>query len=262
MRIIDVHAHAWPDSVAEKAVGSLARQGGLTPLYDGTIAGLTAEMDRCGISAAIVQPVATKASQVTGINDWVASVASTRILPFGAMHPDVEDPAAEIERMAGLGLLGFKMHPEYQSFAPDEARLGPVYEAARAHNMTVFFHAGRDVSLEGLHGTPEAFSAVLDGFPELRVVLAHLGGFREWSRVAEVLVGREVYLDTAYTLGHLPDAEFAEIVRAHGTHRVMFGSDGPWTDAAAEIPWLKSMPFAEREIEAILGGNAERLLAG
>lgn len=260
MRIIDVHAHAWPDSVAEKAVASLMRLGTLKSHYDGTIAGLIAEMDRCGVSTAVVQPVATKPSQVQGINDWAASIAGDRIVPFGAMHPDLEDPTAEIARMAAMGLRGFKMHPEHQAFAPDEARLTAIYEAALTHNMLVFFHAGRDELHEGVRGTPESFVAVLEGFPGLRLVLAHLGGYREWDGVAELLAGRDVYLDTAYTLGHLPDADFVEIVRAHGAHRVMFGSDGPWTDAAAEIAWLKRMTLTDAETEAVLGGTAAGLL--
>lgn len=261
MRVIDVHTHAWPDPVAEKAVPALMRLGTLTAHYDGTITGLLAEMDRCDVSVSIVQPVATKATQVAGINDWAASIRSERLIPFGAMHPDLEDPAAEIARMATLGLRGMKLHPEHQAFAPDEARMAPVYEAAITHDMTVFFHAGRDELHESVHGTPEAFAAVLDAFPGMRVVLAHLGGYQVWDEVARLLVGRDVYFDTAYTLGHLPDAQFVEIVRTHGAERVMFGSDGPWTDAAAENAWLRRLPFSAGELEAILGGNAERLLA-
>jgi hypothetical protein len=101
---------------------------------------------------------------------------------------------------------------------------------------------------------------VLDEWPDLTFVLAHLGGFRQWRGVADVLAGRDVWLDTAYTLGHLPDEEFVRIVRQHGLHRVLFGSDGPWTDAAAEIAHLRRLGFTEQELEALLGGNAEELL--
>lgn len=261
MRIIDIHTHAWPDPVAAKAVPALTAKGTLTAFYDGTIGGLLAAMDGTGVQVSVVQPVATKPGQVRGINDWAAAVGSERLVAFGAMHPDVEDPAAEIARMAAMGLRGLKLHPEHQGFAPDEPRMATIYEAAIAHDMTIFFHAGADELHDTLRGTPASFVKVLDGFPELRVVLAHLGGFRVWNQVAEVLVGRNVYLDTAYTLGHLPDADFVEIVHAHGAERVMFGSDGPWTDAAAEIAWLRRLPLAPGVIEAILGDNAERLLA-
>jgi predicted TIM-barrel fold metal-dependent hydrolase len=261
MAIIDVHTHVWPDAVADKAVAGLMTEGMLTPFYNGTVAGLVADMDRCGIDASVIQPVATKPAQVPSINNWVAGISNPRVVPFGAMHPDFEDPAGEIERMAALGLRGMKMHPEHQSFAPDEPRMAAVYEAAIEHDLTVFFHAGADEVHHTVHGTPQSFAAVLDGFPRLRLVLAHLGGYRVWSEVAEVLVGRDVYLDTAYTLGHLPDADFVEIVQAHGPQRILFGSDGPWTDAAEEIAWLRRLPLREGVVAAILGGNAERLLA-
>jgi predicted TIM-barrel fold metal-dependent hydrolase len=168
------------------------------------------------------------------------------------MHPDLANPAEEIARMASLGLRGFKLHPEHQTFAPDEPRLAAIFEAALAHDMTILFHAGADEVHPGVHGTPESFVNVLDGFPGLRLVLAHLGGYKVWDRVADLLVGRDVYLDTA---------DFVEIVHAHGAEKVLFGSDGPWTDARAEISWLRSLPLREGVVEAVLGGNAERLLA-
>jgi uncharacterized protein len=259
-RIIDVHTHVWPDAVASKAVAGLMNDGMLTPFYDGTIAGLVGDMDRCGVDASVIQPVATKASQVPSINNWVASIGESRVVPFGAMHPDFENPAEEIARMAHLGLRGFKLHPEHQSFAPDEPRLAPIYEAAIAHDMTVFFHAGADEVHPTIHGTPDTFVTILDRFPELRVVLAHMGGYKLWSEVAEKLVGKNVYFDTAYTLGHLPDDDFCAIIRAHGADRILFGSDGPWTDAGAEIEWIRRLPLAEGVADAILGGNAARIL--
>lgn len=260
--VIDIHTHAFADDLATKAVPALLQSAGgsLTAHYDGTIAGLVREMDRTGVDVSVIQPVATKAAQVTAINDWVAAQASERIIPFGAMHPDVSDPAAEMARMRGLGLRGFKMHPEHQSFSPDERRLDAVYAAAVEHGMIVLFHAGADVIHPTVHGTPESFAAVIDRHPDLTAILAHMGGFREWRGVAEHLAGRDVWLDTAYTPDHLPDEEFVALIRAHGADRVLFGSDGPWTDAAVEVARLRTLPLSSRELEGILGDNARRLL--
>ena len=265
MRILDIHTHAWPDAVAPAAIASLQSKGTLTSYYDGTVDGLLGAMDASGVALSVLQPVATKPGQVRSINEWAASLlsgpAAGRVLPFGAMHPEVDDPAVEVAHLASLGLRGIKLHPEHQDFAPDEPRMATVYEAAIAHDMTVFFHAGADELHDTVRGTPASFATVLDAFPTMRVVLAHLGGFRVWNEVAEKLVGRDVYLDTAYTLGHLPDSDFVEIVHAHGADKVLFGSDGPWTDAAAEIAWLRRLPLGDGVIEAILGCNAEHLLA-
>ncbi|MBU4556468.1 MAG: amidohydrolase family protein [Actinobacteria bacterium] len=260
-RIIDIHTHVFPDPVAAAAIPVLEAAGeGLHACYDGTVSGLVAAMDRTGVAVSVIQPVATRADQVRSINDWVASQASDRIVPFGAMHPQFANPATEMARMAALGLRGFKLHPEHQSFEPHDTALARIWEAAVEHDMIAFFHAGADVIHPGVRGTPESFASLLDTWPDLTVVLAHLGGFRQWKGVAEVLAGRDVWLDTAYTLSHLPDDEFVALVRAHGTDRVLFGSDGPWTDCGIETAHLTNLGMTAEETEAILGGNAERLL--
>jgi predicted TIM-barrel fold metal-dependent hydrolase len=262
MRIIDVHTHVWPDTLAHSAISAVGAQGHIHPVYDGTVAGLKAAMDRAGVDVSVVLPVATKPGQVRTINDWAISLLDDpRIVPFGAMHPDLEDPAAEMARIRALGITGFKMHPEYQSFDPLDPRLAPVYAAAVEHGMTIYFHAGDDVAFDTVRGTPAVFAELLDEWPGLDAVLAHMGGYRCWSEVTEHLAGRDIYLDTAYTLGHLPDDEFVALARRHGCERVLFGTDGPWTDAAAQLAYLHRLPFTSAELTCILGGNAERMLA-
>lgn len=261
-RIIDIHTHAFADSLAPKAMQALSGETDppIPYFYDGTVAGLVASMDRADIDISVIQPVATKPGQVPIINDWAAAQASERIVPFGAMHPDLTNPAEEMARMRSLGLRGFKMHPNYQEFAPHEERLHAFYQSAIDNDLIVLFHAGVDIGIPGVPGTPQAFAEALDAFPAMTAVLAHLGGFREWQGVADHLAGRDVWLDMAFTLGHLPDDEFVELVRAHGVDRVLFGSDGPWTDSGREIAHLRTLPFTDAELDAILCGNAERLL--
>ena len=262
MRIIDVHTHIWPDALAPAAVSAVGSQGHIAAHYDGTVSGLKAAMDRAGVDLSVVLPVATKASQVSTINDWAASLLDDpAIVPFGAMHPDTEDPRAEIGRMRRLGLTGFKMHPEYQAFDPLDERLTPLYAAAVEYGMTVFFHAGGDVAFDTVRGTPEVFVRLLERWPDLHAVLAHMGGFRQWHAVTGGLAGRDVYFDTAYTLGHLADADFVSLVREHGADRVLFGSDGPWTSLTEQLEHLRRLPLTSEELESILHANAERMLA-
>ena len=262
MPIIDTHTHAWPDALAATAISRVGELGSIAAHYDGTVAGLLDSMDRAGVDRSVLLPVATKASQVRTINEWVIGLAGSRIVPFGAMHPDVTDPSAEIALLREAGVRGFKMHPEYQSFEPTEPRLQPIYRAAVEQRMTIYFHAGGDVAFDSVRGTPASFVDVLDAWPDLRIVLAHMGGFRVWPGVRERLAGRDVWIDTAYTLGHLPDDEFVALARAHGIDRVLFGSDGPWTDSEKEIAHLRRLTFTPEELAGILGGNAETLLAG
>jgi predicted TIM-barrel fold metal-dependent hydrolase len=250
----------FPDDIAARAVPALAEEGGVEAAHAGTVSSLLGEMDRAGVDVSVTQPVSTKPSQVAGINDWAASTASDRIVPFGSIHPDLEDAAGEVARIASLGLKGFKLHPEYQEFHPDDERMYPTYEAAAAHGLVILFHAGADIAIPTVRGTPEAFVRVLDAHPGLKVVLAHMGGFRLWDDVRESLVGRDVFLDTSYSLGHMSDEEFVELVYAHGVERVVFGTDGPWADAAEEVRMMRGLGLAERDADRILGGNAISLL--
>ena len=262
MDVIDVHTHAFPDAVAAAAIAALEEEAGVVARYDGTVGGLLGAMDRTGIAVSVIQPVATRPGQVERINDWAASIASERIVPFGAMHPDLKDPSGEVARMSSLGIRGFKMHPEYQDFRPDEERLLPILEAAMEHDMVVLFHCGLDIAVPTLNGDPAAFARMLDRTPGLEAILAHMGGFGLWDDVRRHLVGRDVWLDTSYTLGHLPEDEFVGILRAHGADRVLFGSDGPWTDAGEERALLEASGLTADELRCVLVENAGRLLSG
>jgi predicted TIM-barrel fold metal-dependent hydrolase len=101
---------------------------------------------------------------------------------------------------------------------------------------------------------------MLDAWPGLTCILAHMGSYLFWDEVREHLCGRDVYFDTAYTPGHLPDAELLALMRDHGIEKVLFGSDGPWTDAGSEIAHIRRLGLTADEERAVLGGNAERLL--
>jgi uncharacterized protein len=238
----------------------LRQRSGIAPAFDGTVAGLSAAMARGTVATSVIQPVASKASQVRPINDWLTALNDPRIVPFGAMHPDLADPAAELARLADLGFAGIKLHPEYQSFRPDEERLWPLYAAATKRRLIVFFHAGKDVALPSVHSDPQAFAGLLERFPDLTVVLAHMGGWQQWDEVLRHLAGRQVYLDTSFTIPYLGERRFCELVAAHGAQRILFGSDGPWADVASEVACLGGLPLPEETRQDILWRNADRLL--
>jgi hypothetical protein len=197
---------------------------------------------------------------VAGINDWVIGLTRERIVGFGAMHPDFADPGAEFDRLLAAGIRGIKLHSQHQGFLPSDPRMVAIYEAAVARDVIVLFHAGGYVAEHEHEGRPAEFAAVLDAYPGLRCILAHMGGYLCWDEVREHLCGRDVYFDTAYCPRNMPDAELVSLARDHGIERVLFGSDGPWTDAAAEVAYLERVGFTCEELDAILSGNAVRLL--
>lgn len=261
MKIIDFHTHVFPEKLAAHALAQLCQPGRHEPLYDGTLSGLLAAMDRAGISRAVTAPVATKASQVATINEFAASQPRDRITPFGGIHPDTPNPRAVLAEFRQMGLIGFKMHPDYQEFRPDEERMRPIWEAAVEFDLIALMHSGRDVGPQTVHGRPATFVPVIEAYPQLTLVLAHFGGFDCWDEVQEHIAGRDVYLDTSYTFGDISRDQFLEIAKAHGTHRLLFGSDGPWADPLRDIAFLESSGLSDEQLSAIYHENAERILA-
>lgn len=259
MPIIDAHTHAFPDPIAAAAVSRLVGHEGVRSYYDGTISGLLASMEVHGIERSVLAPVATKPSQVCSINDWVVAIDDPRIIALGAMHPDFPDPETEIARLASCGVQGIKLHSQNQDFSPEESRMAPIYDAVIQHGMTILFHAGGFVIDEGTLARPQKFAQVLDEWPGLVCVLAHMGGYRCWDAVREHLCGRDVYFDTAYVPGNLSDEELLVLIRDHGVGRVLFGSDGPWADAGRDAAHLGRIGLDERELEQVLYANARAL---
>ena len=255
-----MHAHVFPDRLAAAALGALSAAAAIPATYDGTLAGLRCIMRDAGVAKSVLLPVATKPSQVRSINDWAASVATPDVVPFGAIHPDLKDAEDELERVASLGLLGVKMHPEYQAFRPDEERLDSLFVAATRLGLIVYFHAGEDIGLKDIYSTPPAFARLLEKHPTLTVVLAHMGGWRQWDDVYRYLAGKDVFFDTSFTIPYLGLEPFARLVAAHGAERVLFGSDVPWAGLAEEIALLRETALPDAQLEAILWRNADRLL--
>lgn len=263
MRVIDCHTHCFPDDLAEKAVARLTSAYQVVPSFDGTVRGLIRQMDEAGIEASVIVPVATKPSQVRSINDWVARIKHPRVIAFGAMHPEYPDIVGEMSRLADLGISGIKLHPNWQGFRPEGASAYPIYEAAIEHGMIVYFHGGDELEPwpEEIVSTPKAYADVRRSFPELVMVVAHLGGYLMWDAVKEHLLGSDIYFDmSACFPQYLPDDCYLEIMRSHGIEKILYASDSPCSDPISQLERLLSLPLTDEEKELICWKNACRLL--
>jgi len=263
--IIDIHAHAFPDALAKRALDSLlSLSEGKFPLYtDATAHGLLEYMDKCGIDKSVLQPIVTKEKQLVPLNEWAISLKSDRIIPFGGIHPFVSDYKAAIDYVYSLGLRGLKLHPEYQNFIVDDPKLLPVYDYALSRGMTILFHAGYDPAFKPpFRSSAKQFSNILDAMRGGTIILAHMGGHGdgEWIETERYLAGRNVYFDTSMGFVYRPMEVFLRFVENHGADKILFGTDSPWSDAAEEIRLLKEAPVTDEQRELIFSGNALRLL--
>ncbi len=257
--IIDAHAHIFPDKIAEKASEGISQFYDLHVEYNGTIAALLQQGEKAGIDRYIVQSVATVPHQVQSINNFIAeSVAHypDKFTGFAAIHPDYEDVVGEIERIQSMGLKGLKLHPDFQKFQVDDEKAFPIYEAAEGR-LPILFHAGdHRYDFSG----PERLYKIAKRFPKLTIIGAHLAGWSEWDKAAELFGGGQIYADLSSSLYAFTPERAAELIRNLGTKRVMFGTDYPMWGAEEELERFNAIPFTDEEREDILCNNALRLL--
>lgn len=279
--IVDIHTHTFPDKIAPGTIRHLQQASRTHAFSDGTNAALKASMNHAGIDCSIVLPVATNPQQVHRVNDNAVNVnksaSQTGIHSFGCIHPDMSDPLAELDRIAAMGLKGIKLHPAYQGTNFDDPNYLRILEHCGALDMVVLTHAGIDIGLPApVFCTPNQVLHALAQVGPVKLILAHMGGWRMWDQVEELLSQAPVYLDTAFSFGPitpmdgaqfspedlqmLDEEHFLRLVRIFGAERILFGTDSPWGGQTESLNRIQTLPLSQIEKDAILGGNAQRLL--
>ena len=259
---IDFHTHAFPDKIAERAVLKLSdSSGGLHPYTDGTADGLAARMRESGVDLSVVLSIATNAHQQKSVNDFAAMLNERdEFAAFGSVYPDAPDALDEVDRIADMGLLGIKLHPDYQGFEVDDEKMIPLYKRISHHGLITIFHAGVDYGFAPPYGgTPEKMKRALRHF-DSPVVAAHFGGVDSYEEVLSTLAGEDLYFDTSMGYGMMPKYYALKIIEKHGVDRMLFGTDSPWHSAEMERRLLSSLSLTEEELAKIYSGNAKRLL--
>ncbi len=280
--IIDIHTHIFPEKIAASTVKKLELLSHTRSFSDGSASGLKASMSRAGVDASLVLPVATNPHQVPHVNDSSARIndlgPETGIYSLGCIHPDFDGYKEELARVASLGLKGVKLHPEYQGVDFDDIRYLRILDRCGELGLAVLSHAGLDIGFPGKDNcSPAMVLRALKQVGPVKLALAHMGGWRQWDQVEELLWDTQVYMDTSYALGaisplegdsyyrpeELPlmeEAQFMGMVRKFGADRIMFGTDSPWDDQQTALARLRALPLEPRELDAILGKNAQRWL--
>ncbi|HEY3297221.1 MAG TPA: amidohydrolase family protein, partial [Armatimonadota bacterium] len=223
---IDCHTHAFAEKIAEKAIRQLVDYYQVQTSHTGTIQALLDAAEEAELDAAILVVAATKADQVKPAHDWILhdvcamSQVSTRIIPFGTYHPDDPDWLSEINRLRKARIRGIKLHPEFQGIDLADPRLNPFFEEVEP-DFTLLVHVGDPLVSPDNLSTPTKVAAIAASFPRLRIIAAHMGGYRMWEEALETLAGTNVYLDTSSTLGYIDPDMFKRLITKHGVDRIL-----------------------------------------
>ena len=255
-KIVDFHAHAFDEKIAVKATENLHKYYGIKPAADGRYENLLKSAEKSGVEKLVVCATATKPGQVQMINTYVSGLQNENIIGFGTLHPEFDEIDSELNRMETLGLHGIKFHPIFQKFKIDDEIAMRMFEKI-GNRFPILIHMG-DKNSDGT--TPERLWNVMKEIPEITFIAAHLGGYGEWDAVKKFLIGKNLYFDTSSSVRFMKPQMAKELILAHGTDKILFGTDYPLSDHAYEMKVLKKLKLNEEDYEKIYWQNAYKLL--
>ncbi|MDR1855869.1 MAG: amidohydrolase family protein [Desulfovibrio sp.] len=262
--LFDIHTHAFHPKIAAKAVAHLNKAYGISCIGDGTIESLLAREDRLGLDGCVILCAATTPSQVVPANDHAISLLTShpRVIPFGTLHPEYPDWEKELSRLAAAGIRGIKFHPDFQGFRLDDPRLLPIFEHCQGRFLFQI-HVGADAPPERSPSCPAKMAAILDAFPDLTMIVGHMGGYRHWTLAMEVLPSDRypnLWYDTSSVSPFVDAPLLRQVLGAFDRERMVFGTDWPLFDPVEEVERLQSMGgLSMGEIEGFME-NAAALL--
>jgi predicted TIM-barrel fold metal-dependent hydrolase len=256
--IIDGHIHVWPDKIAHRALGTpdpnIVRYG------DGTVASAAATMAAAGVDHAICLAVADAPERLEAANRFVGGLPDP-FIGFGTVHA-ARTPEENLASLRESGCRGVKVHPLFQGYPLDDPRLWDVFAVLEGEFPCVFHVGPEQPGHPNVLATPKMVGDIARAFPRLDIVAAHLGGYHVYEEAFEHVIGLPVYLDTSWppSIASVGADRVRSVIERHGPDRVVFATDWPMADPAAEIAAIEALGLPAGDTEAILGGTFARLL--
>jgi uncharacterized protein len=277
--IVDFHTHIYPPSLREQRETYLNRDRTFGELFAdprakmSTAEDLIAAMDEDGVDRSVVMGIGwTDQGVAQEANDYLIDAINRypdRLTGFAGVNPawDGNAAAREAERCAGAGLQGIgELHPSSQGYdLGDESITGPLMEVVRERRLIVTTHSSEPVGhiYQGKgHTRPDMLWQFITQYPDVTLVCAHWGGglpfYALMPEVAEAL--NNVYFDTAASPFLYDKRVFDIVAGLVGAEKILLGSDYPLLSASRLIRQVQESGLSDTDRNAILGGNAARLL--
>ncbi len=275
MEIVNAHVHMIElEKMMQKNAG-LKIPGGISVLQDleATLPllapqTLITQMDEAGISKSVLYAV--DAPIVYASNEYVQSLCTQfpdRLMGFSSVNPNDADAVERLDKAINeQDLLGLKLHPPLQNFFPNDEAVFPIYEKALELKIPVVFHVGTTPfgSLSRLsQANPLLIDDVAVEFPELRIMLTHLGTLSHKEAFMVVEKNPNVFIDTSAYLYEIKEILTMDLITRLGPNKVIFGTDYPMPYAGVIhqmkdfVECLKHLGLAEDVLDGIFHKNFE-----
>ena len=192
---------------------------------------------------------------------------TVRDLLHSLMLESHNDAAVALAEYVGKQFLPRELQEKDTSeYTAEESKMAMAAFAAQMNRkaaelgVPVMFHS--NPCRLGFHDNcaPDKINRMIQVFPDLEVITAHLGGMKWQDAVSGC-----TWVDMSYILPKLAGLYGIEqvnrILRAFGPERLIFATDFPDGEYDAYFDILDQMDFSDAEIEQIAWGNIAGLLA-
>jgi uncharacterized protein len=271
--LIDVHTHFMPEPVLRKVWAYFDAVGPMTgrpwPIaYRLPEAERVARLEAFGVQRFTSLLYPHKAGMAARLNEWARDFAARTpaCLSSATFFPEPEAGRYVAEAIDG-GARIFKAHVQVGDYDPNDPLLDPVWGTLVDAGTPVVIHCGHGPA-PGTHTGPAGIRRLLARYPDLTLVVAHLGlpDYADFLDLAERYP--RVHLDTTMVF-----TAFTEVLHPFPVElrprladlgdRILFGSDFPnlpysYLEAVDAVLGLGLGTAWER---GVLSLNAARLLA-
>lgn len=214
--------------------------------------GVLSIMDRYGIETAILVPrLAVDSDFRLGNKELFDAVKNNdRLFAYLVVNPNYPEESIQLMR-AAMSSPKFVAAAFFQGASmpwPNVDDYRDILNAYRRFAKPVFVNACHAEAVA-------AAEQMAREFPGIKFIFGCMGG-DDWKRSIPSHSLLNVLLETS---GSFDAEKIEEAVNAFGAHRILYGSDLPFSDPASMLALIRSSDLDRSAMDRILGGNAKRL---
>ncbi|MHB9032445.1 MAG: amidohydrolase family protein [Anaerolineae bacterium] len=227
---------------------------------------LLKRLDSVGVDRAVCWPMLSYTREVAADNKAIFRGAQThpdRVIPFGGVNPrlGIEAARVELERCINdYGVKGVKLNGARDNFYIDDPQLSlPLVERIASAKLVLALHCGAN-DYERSH--PFRIAKISDLFPELKIMVVHMGGAGMPSLHDAVIEYARRYPNWYLVDSEADYRKIHQALRVLGPQRICYGSDTPFNPMRFEwgIRQVVYQDLALSEKTSVFGGNIAALL--
>ena len=187
-----------------------------------------------------------------------------RFIGFAGIDPPSSDALNQLEyAINSLDLKGVKLVPPVQKFDLKDEIYNPIWEKIVDLNIPLWIHGGHQVSTAGSiakYGHPMRIDDLAMRYPEMTIIIGHMGTPWFWDTFSVVIRHPKVYVDISAHPELYQYFPWDAYTNSNIEDKVLFASDHPLCHWNQIIPAVKNLPISDDFRNKIFKKNAEKLL--